>query len=198
MVTEDIVLGHKISVAGLEVDQAKVSIIENLLPPTIVKGIRSFLGHAGFYRRFIKTSQKYQGHYVDCWKKKQSLKLRKNVSVLLKKSRTDLSELLSWQHQTGTKNLRSSVMPVILPWELCWDKELTRPSDPYIIVTPRSRGVSLTTRQPAEYLCLIPRDPYMSKNGHIGLHIILIKYIQLYCNSSRVDTSLLIQTYIKI
>ena len=34
-------------------DQAKVSIIKTLLSPTIVKGIRSFLGHAGFYRRFI-------------------------------------------------------------------------------------------------------------------------------------------------
>ena len=45
MVTEGIVLGHMISVAGLEVDQAKVSIIRNLMPPTIVKGIRSFLGH---------------------------------------------------------------------------------------------------------------------------------------------------------
>ena len=54
MVTEGIVLGHKISIAGLEVDQAKASIIETLLPPTIVKRIRSFLGHAGFYRRFIK------------------------------------------------------------------------------------------------------------------------------------------------
>ena len=54
MVTEGIVLGHKISVVGLEVDQAKVSIIKTLLPPTSVKGIRSFLWHAGFYRRFIK------------------------------------------------------------------------------------------------------------------------------------------------
>ena len=54
MVTEGIVLGHKIYAAGLEVDQAKVSIIKTLLPPTTVKGIRSFLGHAGFYRRFIK------------------------------------------------------------------------------------------------------------------------------------------------
>ena len=54
MVKEGIVLGHMISAAGLEVDQAKVSIINNLLPPTIVKGIRSFLGHAGFYRRFIR------------------------------------------------------------------------------------------------------------------------------------------------
>ena len=53
MVIERIVLGHMISAAGLEVDQAKLSIIRNLIPPTTVKGIRSFLGHAGFYRRFI-------------------------------------------------------------------------------------------------------------------------------------------------
>ena len=54
MVTEGIVLGHKISATGLEVDQSKISIIKTLAPPTTVKVIRSFLGHAGFYRRFIK------------------------------------------------------------------------------------------------------------------------------------------------
>ena len=53
IVTEGIVLGHRISTAGLEVDQAKVSIIKTPLPPTTVKGIRSFLGNACFYRRFI-------------------------------------------------------------------------------------------------------------------------------------------------
>mgnify|MGYP004631972747 FL=1 len=54
MVSEGIVLGHKISKARIEVDQAKVAIIAYLPPPNSVKAIRSFLGHAGFYRRFIK------------------------------------------------------------------------------------------------------------------------------------------------
>ena len=55
IVEEGIVLGHKISSAGIEVDRAKTKIIEKLLPPTTIKGVRGFLGHAGFYRRFIKN-----------------------------------------------------------------------------------------------------------------------------------------------
>jgi hypothetical protein len=50
MVREGIVLGHKILEKGIEVDKAKIEVIEQLLPPTNVKGIHSFLGHAGFYQ----------------------------------------------------------------------------------------------------------------------------------------------------
>jgi hypothetical protein len=58
MVKQSIALGHVISERGIEVDKAKVETVEQLSPPTDVKSLRSFLGHAGFYRRFIKDFSK--------------------------------------------------------------------------------------------------------------------------------------------
>nr|GEZ19066.1 reverse transcriptase domain-containing protein [Tanacetum cinerariifolium] len=58
MVKEFIVLGHKISKKGIELDEAKIKVISKLPHPTTVKGILSFLGHAGFYCRFIKDFSK--------------------------------------------------------------------------------------------------------------------------------------------
>ena len=58
MVREGIILGHRISGRGIEVDRAKIEIIEKLPPPTSVKGVHSFLSHSGFYRRFIQDFSK--------------------------------------------------------------------------------------------------------------------------------------------
>ncbi|KAL1536745.1 hypothetical protein AAHA92_29345 [Salvia divinorum] len=58
MVKEGVVLGHKVSSAGLEVDRAKFVAIEKLPPPSNEKRVSSFLGHAGFDRRFIKDFSK--------------------------------------------------------------------------------------------------------------------------------------------
>lgn len=58
MVNECIVLGHKVSSKGIEVDPAKVEVIAKFPPPNCVKTVRSFLGHAGLYQRFVKDFSK--------------------------------------------------------------------------------------------------------------------------------------------
>ncbi|GJY42204.1 reverse transcriptase domain-containing protein [Tanacetum coccineum] len=55
MVKEGIVLGHKISKKGIEVDKAKIDVIAKLPHPTTIKGVRSFLGHADFMGSFLSS-----------------------------------------------------------------------------------------------------------------------------------------------
>ena len=58
MVREGIVIGHLVSSKGLEVDKAKVEVIQDLALPMSIRELRSFLGHVSFYRRFIQDFAK--------------------------------------------------------------------------------------------------------------------------------------------
>jgi hypothetical protein len=80
MVKQVIVLRHVISERGIKVDKAKVKTVEQLPPPMDVKSLRSFLGHAGFYRRFIKDFSKIT--------KPLTHLLQKDVALLLTLTRS--------------------------------------------------------------------------------------------------------------
>ena len=58
MVREGIVPGHLVSSKGLEVDKAKVEVIQDLALPKSIRELRSFLGHVSFYCRFIRDFSK--------------------------------------------------------------------------------------------------------------------------------------------
>ena len=80
IVTEGIVLGHIVSEKGIEVDRAKIEVIENLKPPKTIREVRSFLGHVGFYRRFIKDFSK----------------ITKPVESSMSKKASDFSDVFWW------------------------------------------------------------------------------------------------------
>lgn len=58
MLTEGIVLNHPVSPTCINVDLAKIEVISKLPPPQTQKDVRSFLGHDGYYRRFIENFSK--------------------------------------------------------------------------------------------------------------------------------------------
>nr|GEW27803.1 reverse transcriptase domain-containing protein [Tanacetum cinerariifolium] len=97
MAEEGIVLGHKISKNGLEVDHAKVDVFAKLHYPTTVKGVRSFLGHVGFYRRFIQDFSKIARPTTHLLEKETPFVFSKDCIVAfetLKKKLTEASILV--------------------------------------------------------------------------------------------------------
>ncbi|XP_057500991.1 uncharacterized protein LOC130785012 [Actinidia eriantha] len=91
MVREGIVLGHIVSKRGIEVDKAKVDLISKLPHPSSVKQIRSFLGHAGFYRRFIKDFSKISKPLCDLLAKDAPFEFNEACVLAFEKLRESLS-----------------------------------------------------------------------------------------------------------
>jgi len=90
MVREGFVLSHKSFCKGIEVDRAKIGVIEKLPPPINIKGIRSVLGHAGFYRRFIKDFSKIAKPLCNLLNKDTSFKFDENCLIAFEKLKEKL------------------------------------------------------------------------------------------------------------
>nr|GEZ00088.1 reverse transcriptase domain-containing protein [Tanacetum cinerariifolium] len=85
------------SFSSLEVDRAKVDVIAKLPYLTTVKGVRSFLGHAGFYRRFIQDFSKIARPMTHLLEKETAFVFSKdciNAFETLKKKLTEASILV--------------------------------------------------------------------------------------------------------
>nr|GEY07763.1 reverse transcriptase domain-containing protein [Tanacetum cinerariifolium] len=116
--------GHKISKSGIEVDRAKVDVIAKLPYPTTVKGVRSFLGHAGFYRRFIQDFSKIT---------------RPMTHLLEKKTPFVFSKECIDTFDTLKKKLTEAPILVVLDWNLPF--EIMCDASDYAIVDYLSKWV---------------------------------------------------------
>nr|GEV32339.1 DNA-directed DNA polymerase [Tanacetum cinerariifolium] len=97
MCREGIVLGHKTLKSNIEVDRAKVDVIANLPHPTTIKGVRSFLGHAGFYCHFIQDFSKIARPMTHLFEKEKPFVFSKeciDAFNTLKKKLTEASILV--------------------------------------------------------------------------------------------------------
>jgi hypothetical protein len=134
MVREGIVLGHLISERGIEVDRAKIEVIEQLPPPANAKGIRSFLGHAGLYRRFIKDFSHIARPLTNLLDKDIPFDLD---DTFLKSFETLKNAFISApiiQPLIGLYLLKLCVMQVIMLWGLFWGKQRTRNIMPLLML----------------------------------------------------------------
>nr|GEX16540.1 reverse transcriptase domain-containing protein [Tanacetum cinerariifolium] len=138
MCKEEIVLGHKISKSEIKVDRAKVDVIAKLPHPTTVKGVRSFLGHAGFYRRFIQDFSKIA--------KPMTRLLEKETSLVFSKDCVDAFETLK-------KKLTEAPILVVsdwnLPFELMCDASDFAIGAPYLVM---SKSIVYTEHSALKYL----------------------------------------------
>ncbi|GJS43131.1 reverse transcriptase domain-containing protein, partial [Tanacetum coccineum] len=116
-----IVLGHKISKSGIEVDRAKIDVIAKLPHPTTVKGVRSNLGHAGFYRHFIQDFSKISRPITHLLEKDTPFVFSQdciNAFETLKKKLIYRGNFPFTKKKTLKKKLTEAPILVVLDWNL--------------------------------------------------------------------------------
>nr|GEU55522.1 DNA-directed DNA polymerase [Tanacetum cinerariifolium] len=121
MVKEEIVLDHKISKNRLEVDRSKVDVIAKLPYPTAVKGVRSFLGHAGFYRRFIQDFSNISRPTTHLLEKEIPFVFSKNcidAFETLKKKLTEAPVLVIPNWNLPFELIKQDAKPRLIRWVL--------------------------------------------------------------------------------
>ena len=74
MVDQGLILGHIVSAEGIEVDRVKIDVIKLLPYPANMQKFHSFLGHTGFYMRFIKDFSKIAHPLSELLKKDATFK----------------------------------------------------------------------------------------------------------------------------
>ncbi|CAN6552477.1 unnamed protein product [Malus baccata var. baccata] len=110
------VYGHIISENGIEVDKSKVELDSSLPLPTTVREVRSFLGHASFYRRFMKDFSMISRPLCRLLQKDVTFDMNEECVVAFNK----LKELLS-------------TAPVIMPPDWSLPFELMRDASDYAV-----------------------------------------------------------------
>ena len=106
MVNSQIVFGHIVSEKDIEVDKTNVNLISKLPPLKIVQEVRSFLGHAGFYRRFIKDFFKIFKPLCDLLEKDVPFEFNLSCLAAFKRLKTKSTSDPSSDHLTGIFHLR--------------------------------------------------------------------------------------------
>ena len=113
MVREEIVLGHIVFEQEIEVDKAKVKVMSKLPLPNSIKQVCSFLGHANFYRRFIKDFSKIFRPLCNLLAKDHSFDFTNEYLVAYNTLKTTLTTA-PISLQIGPYHSRSCVMPLIM------------------------------------------------------------------------------------
>ena len=132
IVREGIVIGHLVSSKGLEVDNAKVEVIKDLALPKSIRELRSFIGHVGFYRHFIKDFAKVSKPQTSLVCKENNFIIEEEGKHAFMQLKQALVEAPILQSPNGTYLLRLCVMLLILQWARFWGNESTKSRPPYV------------------------------------------------------------------